>query len=225
MAAAATDSVVQRDLTVTEHIQVFNNFFNKVESKTLFDSLLSNDIIPWGERTYMLVYKLPQLGFKYSPTERKKKPIPVLETLCSRLEIAFECKIDHVWLNLFRNPEHHIDWHQDQYGSGILVATLGSTRCVEFRHNETKKVTTLRPPVGSVYFMSPRHDADYHHRVLAYQTESDSESESDVADGTSTSTKSSPTPRISLVFFCSPPQSNPAFSADPHAKLQRDHFS
>lgn len=121
--------------------------------------------------------------------------------MCARLHcIRVRCAVS--LLQSVPRPRSH-DWHQDKYGSHIFVLSLGGSRGLEFRDNESGAVTRYDPNQGDLYFMSLQHNQCYHHRVL-----------SGVDSGDTTGST-----RISFVFFVSAPFNKEEYRVGVGAKL------
>eukprot|EP00755_Sulcionema_specki_P014891 Sspe_Gene.57912::Locus_31772_Transcript_1_1_Confidence_1.000_Length_848::g.57912::m.57912 len=91
-----------------------------------------------------------------------------------------------MWCNLFENGEHHIDWHNDNYGVHLVVVSFGATRRLLFRTKKTKELVSDTPVThGMLYYMSPNYDKAHEHSVPAMPEVTE--------------------PRISIAVFCSRP--------------------
>ena len=108
----------------------------------------------------------------------------------SKLEKDYGCNVVSVWCNLFEDGDHHIDWHQDQYGCHTFVLSFGSPRKVLYRKKRgllsSEKILAEHTTTnGDMYYFSPVWDKKTEHCVPKM--------------------KESVGPRISLVFFVSRP--------------------
>ena len=132
---------------------------------------------------------LPQHAYYF---QRRKKEITdnnalaLLEHMCEKIEKDFDVEVYDVYCNRLEDPTHHLDWHEDTYGTHIFVLSLGSQRTVEWRENKTGAIDSVRPQAGDMYFMPLGLNKTHEHRVCAGKE----------GDGT----------RISFVFFFKAPK-------------------
>ena len=141
----------------------FDNWLDKSESDRCLERSLAE--IPWAPKKWNLLYTLPQLAFYYNEKERKSRPIPVLEELVGKIDTQFQTTSSVVWCNLFRDGNHYIDWHQDQYGEHLFVLSFGATRSVIFRHKKTKAVKEYSCMHGDLYYFCPEWDKTHEHCI------------------------------------------------------------
>ena len=141
----------------------FDGWLDKTESDHYLERCLAE--VPWAPKKWNLIYTLPQLAFYYNEKERRSKPIPVLEELIGKVEAQFQTTASVTWCNLFRDGNHYIDWHQDQYGEDIFVLSFGATRSVVFRHKKTKAVKEYLCKHGDLYYFCPEWDKTYEHCI------------------------------------------------------------
>ena len=135
-------------------------------------------------------FRLPQLAFLYDLSRDTPNKIPILDELISKLEKDYGCNVVSVWCNLFEDGDHHIDWHQDQYGCHTFVLSFGSPRKVLYRKKRgllsSEKILAEHTTTnGDMYYFSPVWDKKTEHCVPKM--------------------KESVGPSISLVFFVSRP--------------------
>ena len=121
--------------------------------------------IPWAEKKWNIFYTLPQLAYYYDEKERGKNPNPVVEDLIGLVETAFNTTASVVWCNLFNDGNHHMDWHQDQYGEHCFVLSFGATRALDWRVLNTNAVTTYYCKHGDLYYFNPTWDKEHEHRI------------------------------------------------------------
>lgn len=153
-------------------------------------SINSDNDFPWDLKPVLFGERLAQHAYTYRRSNTKKRNnkfqgLKVLESICEKIEEEFDGEVDEVFCNRFEHCTHRIDWHKDTYGRHILVLSLGSSRRVQFRDNKTKKIDTVQPSSGDLYFFPLRVNDTHKHRVCAGSR----------GDGT----------RISLVFFFKTP--------------------
>lgn len=141
--------------------------------------------IPWAPKKWNLIYTLPQLAYYYKDSDRKKKPIPILEEIISLIETQYRTTVSVVWCNLFQDGNHYIDWHQDQYGEHLFVLSFGATRSVIFRHKKTKDMKEYACKHGDLYYFAPTWDKAHEHCIPKDETIKEQ--------------------RISFAIFCQPP--------------------
>ena len=166
-------------------IYVFRNFLES-DPESEWENF-DNDEFPWDLKPRIFGERLDQHAYLYKRTDRELQKSPALrrlEELCESLEDRFGGEISDVFCNRFVDPSHGIDWHKDTYGTHIFVLSLGSPGRIEFRHNKTNEIEEVLPEAGDLYFMPLRLNETHKHRV------------SRVDEG----------PRISMVFFWSPPK-------------------
>ncbi|EFK35753.1 alpha-ketoglutarate-dependent dioxygenase AlkB [Chryseobacterium gleum] len=157
------------------------NFLNREEADLLKNKLL--ETAPWEQRTQKMYDKMvltPRLtawygDSKYNDSEADKKPTnpwtPELFTLKQRIEKEFGCQFNGVLLNLYRDHNDSVAWHQDKesrYGKRPVIASisLGQTRNFDFRkkdHHQSKYSLPL--PHGSLLIMKGDLQEHWEHRI------------------------------------------------------------
>lgn len=143
--------------------------------------------VPWKDKYWHLIYKLPQKTFHYSERKRKTDTNPVLEDLIRMVETLHNAKASDAWCNLYRTGEDHVEYHQDQYGEHLTTLSFGSSRTFLMRHNKTGQVARFNLSHGDVYTWSPETDAKFEHSIPADLSVTE--------------------PRISIVVWTQPPGS------------------
>mmetsp|Transcript_1183 Transcript_1183/g.2519 ORF Transcript_1183/g.2519 Transcript_1183/m.2519 type:complete len:181 (+) Transcript_1183:60-602(+) len=134
------------------------------EADSMFARCLSD--VPWATKKWSLFYTLPQLAYYYGDDERKKTPIPVLEEIIGVIEQAFDTRASVMWCNLYEDGNHHMEWHQDQYGEQCFVLSLGASRPLDWRVKKSKVVLqTNTLGHGDLYYFNQTWDKEHEHRV------------------------------------------------------------
>jgi len=181
--------------TGPEGLKFFNAWLPQNEAETVFKSV-NGKTFPWNEKPKLYGRKIPQHAYIYHRGKSWKSRLSMerdgreaLEILCQRIAKDFGCSVNSVYCNRFQDPEHRIEWHQDQYASHIFVLSLGGHRGLEFRDKDGSNIVRYDPVPGDLYFMSLQHNKEHYHRVLS-AVES-----GDTTDST----------RISFVFFVTAP--------------------
>lgn len=166
-----------------EEFSFFTSWLPQGKSDEYMSRCLSE--IPWAPKKWNLIYTLPQLAHYYDMSNRKKKPIAVLEEIIRLIERQYHTTVSVVWCNLFQGGNHYIDWHQDQYGEHLFVLSFGATRSVVFRHKKTKESKEHSCKHGDLYYFAPSWDKTHEHCIPKDETVKDQ--------------------RISFAIFCQPP--------------------
>jgi len=170
-------------------LYVFEQYLSSEEASDAYQIL--NTDFPWdlkprlyGEPLMQHAYHYKRYKAKHAAQKREKySGLKCLEQICQRIEVEFDGTVDDVWCNRFQEKSHGIPWHHDTYGRHILVLSLGATRQVQFRNDNTGEIATLQPSSGGLYLFPLRANDTHHHRVCS---------------GTGT--------RLSFVFFFKPPK-------------------
>lgn len=163
----------------------FTSWISPEESDQYMSRCLSE--IPWAPKKWNFIYTLPQLAYYYDTSARKKKPVSVLEDIIALIETRFKTTVSVVWCNQFRDGNHYIDWHQDQYGEHLFVLSFGATRPVIFRHKKTKEIKEYTCKHGDLYYFAPSWDRAHEHSIPKDESIKDQ--------------------RLSFAIFCQPPLS------------------
>lgn len=181
------------------HLRFWKGWMPEEEARASFEALDAEGAFPWNVKPRLYGQELNQHAFYHqrkkdgSAKEHGDMPGMVhLQGLCGRVEEELGCEVYGTYCNRFADPGHAIPWHQDKFGTHIAVLSLGSSRRLEFRDNKTKAVEAYEPVAGDLYFMSLDHNKRHYHRVCA-------------------SDDPGASPRISLVFFVTPPFGRPEY--------------
>ena len=152
-------------------LKFFPAYIDKLDERDNLFSIVNDDsCFPWTLKPKLYGTSIPQHAYHFRRTKgeiKKFSGLNAVDDIARRIEHDFQCKVSSVYCNRLADRYHHLDWHQDQYASHIMVLTLGSPRGVEFRDNKTNEVTRYTPESGDLYFMSLQHNKLYHHRVLS----------------------------------------------------------
>jgi len=179
----------------SEGLKFFSQWLPPEDADRVFQACNKEGGFPWNEKPQLYGEDIPQHAYLYQRSKAwnwslsMDKGKEALEILCQRIAKDFGCSVYSVYCNRFRDPDHKIAWHQDQFASHIVVLSLGGYRGLEFRVNDTREILRYDPMPGDLYFMSLQHNKKHFHRVLSAIESGD----------TSGST------RISFVFFISAP--------------------
>lgn len=149
---------------VMRDFEFYDGWVPKPEADRLMDCCIRE--IPWGKKRWSLFYTLPQLAYYYTTEERRNRPMPICEELISVIERGFNTTCSEMWCNLFQDGNHHIEWHQDQYGEQCFVLSFGASRAIDWRDKKTKQ---MLPPTmtkhGDLYYFNQQWDKTHEHRV------------------------------------------------------------
>jgi len=172
----AWNAAVMTELGLFKHLpQWFGH-----DSDFLYAQL--NSEVPFKDHKWNGLYKLPQEAFHYTIEKRgldyeslqplakkprKYQPINILEHLVQRIEQRYPVRVEEIFCNRFIESDHNIDWHSDQYGDHLFVASFGAPRTVEYRTLPDKgPAPGVTAQHGDLYYMHPKYDAVHQHRVL-----------------------------------------------------------
>ena len=160
-------------------IMLIDNFFNKEESDSFYDKLLTET--QWCEYEMPMYDKIVTAPRMISWHQDKKDGIPSgnapeftadLNKIRQRVEEQTCLKFNAVLLNLYRNGNDGVSWHSDKIDkSGInpIIAsvTFGETRMFRLRHKFRKDVPQLDIPLyhGSFLIMAGKTNSFWEHAV------------------------------------------------------------
>ena len=160
-------------------IMLIDNFFNKEESDSFYDKLLTET--QWCEYEMPMYDKIVTAPRMISWHQDKKDGIPSgnapeftadLNKIRQRVEEQTGLKFNAVLLNLYRNGNDGVSWHSDKIDkSGInpIIAsvTFGETRMFRLRHKFRKDVPQLDIPLyhGSFLIMAGKTNSFWEHAV------------------------------------------------------------
>ena len=160
-------------------IMLIDNFFNKEESDSFYDKLLTET--QWCEYEMPMYDKIVTAPRMISWHQDKEKDIPSgnvpeftadLNKIRQRVEEQTCLKFNAVLLNLYRNGNDGVSWHSDKIDkSGInpIIAsvTFGETRMFRLRHKFRKDVPQLDIPLyhGSFLIMAGKTNSFWEHAV------------------------------------------------------------
>lgn len=201
MSAAAKSATAFWDsASGDDGLRFWSGWLNESDAAAALEEVLDSSF-PWDEKPRLFGTSLPQHAYVHDRANAAARGaaagtgLAALERLCERVERDLGAKVSTVYCNRFADPEHHIQWHQDQYGAHIAVLTLGASRAIEYEVLKTRERTSYCPRAGDLYFMSLGHNASHRHRVCA----------ANAADEAQCGT------RVSFVFFVTPPFGLPQY--------------
>ena len=132
-------------------IVYYPDFFDKIESDTIFDQLLTE--IPWQQDNIQVFGKIhpqPRLtalfgneGKSYSYSNIKMQPHPwnpLLQKIKSQIENVVNTNFSTVLLNQYRDGKDSNGWHADnekELGNNPIIASVsfGAERIFQLKHN------------------------------------------------------------------------------------------
>lgn len=159
------------------------HFFTKEEGDTLFDELMEGT--KWNQETiksYGREVKLPRLtawygdkGASYTYSNIANNPNPWTSTLLhikTRIDQVAAVEFNSVLLNLYRDGNDAVSWHQDnesELGENPTIASvsLGATRRFQFRHKFKKELpkADLDLTHGSLLIMKGTTQQFWQHQI------------------------------------------------------------
>lgn len=164
-------------------------FFSSADSDRLFQQL--SEQIAWRQekiRLYGREFRQPRLtawygdaGASYTYSNLTLQPLPWLPSLD---EIRVRCNqaagvvFNSVLLNLYRDGQDRMGWHQDnepELGTNPVIASVsfGATRRFQFRHKKRRDLTTISLDLtdGSLLLMKGPTQHHWRHQVPKTSTE------------------------------------------------------
>lgn len=190
-------------------LYIFEDFLSPQRASLAFEAI-DSDAFPWELEPVVYGKRVPQHSHHYKRYEGltafqdgfQNPGYVELGRICQKIEAEFGIKIYDVYCNRFQDPVHHNGWHKDKFGRHVMVLTLGSQRRVQFRHNKTRSIETIKPKSGDMYFMPLPVNYSHKHQVCPADENEDS--------GT----------RISLVFFFKAPKNVSEFKIKLHHQVR-----
>jgi alkylated DNA repair dioxygenase AlkB len=88
-----------------------------------------------------------------------------LDMAISVVELFLNRKVRGAFVNYYENGEHKTGEHTDPYGCDIAGLSLGATRDLYFRHNQTKEKTNYVLNSGDIMVMMQSVNTNYKHAV------------------------------------------------------------
>jgi alkylated DNA repair dioxygenase AlkB len=110
----------------------------------------------------------------------------VLKKLRDEVEMMLECTVLDVWCNHYKDGSEYTPSHQDTYGKWVVTLSFGATRDCVTQNIKTSEKSKYLLENGDILVFSPVFDAYNKHSIPK--------------------TKKCTDPRISVVFFTTPPQ-------------------
>jgi len=160
-------------------VMLIDNFFNKEESDSFYDKLLTET--QWREYEMPMYDKIVTAPRMISWHQDKEKDIPSgnvpeftsdLNKIRQRVEEQTALKFNAVLLNLYRNGNDGVSWHSDKTdksGTNPIIAsvTFGETRMFRLRHKFRKEVPQVHIPLyhGSFLIMAGKTNSFWEHAV------------------------------------------------------------
>ncbi|WP_291960828.1 alpha-ketoglutarate-dependent dioxygenase AlkB family protein [Maribacter sp.] len=163
-------------------IILFENYFNKQESKKLYHNLVNNT--PWQQDKIIIHGKLidyPRLTAWYgdksqdATSTEKNKVIPWNDELLfikNRIEKEVNIKFTRCLLNYYRDGKDSVDWHQDYKGEQrkntvIASVTFGATRPFQLKHVSRSDLKRVDIPLvnGSLLLMQGATQENWKHKI------------------------------------------------------------
>ncbi|MFD2727338.1 alpha-ketoglutarate-dependent dioxygenase AlkB family protein [Hyunsoonleella rubra] len=164
-------------------ISLFNSFFSKEESDSLYISLAEN--INWQQdqiKFFGKIYDVPRLTALYGNTHKTYKysgilmqPHPWNEDLLfikKRIEKEAKVEFSTCLLNYYRTGNDSNSWHQDnekELGRNPIIASVsfGETRPFQLKHIERNDLKRVDIPLshGSMLLMKDSTQHFWKHRI------------------------------------------------------------
>lgn len=160
-------------------VMLIDNFFNKEESDSFYDKLLTET--QWREYEMPMYDKIVTAPRMIYWHQDKEKDIPSCNTheftsdlnkIRQRVEAKTRLKFNAVLLNLYRNGNDGVSWHSDKTdksGTNPIIAsvTFGETRMFRLRHKFRKELPQVDIPLyhGSFLIMAGKTNSFWEHAV------------------------------------------------------------
>lgn len=106
-----------------------------------------------------------------------------LNDIIIQIQQIFEREVCGAFLNLYNDGNHYAPYHSDKYGKDTILLSVGTTRILRFKENNTKVNTDFELNSGDILFVHDNINNNYKHSLLARKN---------ITDG-----------RISVLFFLS----------------------
>lgn len=143
---------------------------------TLFNDILTE--IEWEQRDAprkecFLSTRSDSYTYGSGNGERTYYPKPYghyAKTLLSVAETFAECKFEACFLNYYEGPRDHLGWHADDspvidMERPIVVISLGASREIWFRKNDSRDVEKQLLAPGSILIMKAGMQLTHQHRI------------------------------------------------------------
>src|SRR5262249_17198527 len=165
-------------------ISFYPEFFSTEDSDSMFHDLLVNT--QWAQETmkyYGKDVKLPRLTawygdkgavYRYSGISNEPHPwTPMLLLIETRLRPIARVKFNSVLLNLYRDGDDRVSWHQDnesELGKTPVIASVsfGGTRRFQLRHKFRKELRRVDLDLthGSLLIMRGTTQQFWQHQIV-----------------------------------------------------------
>jgi alkylated DNA repair dioxygenase AlkB len=119
----------------------------------LFNSLLNN--IEWTRVDY----------FKRKVCHYSGENEALNKTLMNIAQ-QYQRNIDGAFLNLYEDGNDYAPYHADKYNRDTCLISLGTTRILRYKHNETKENTDYDLHSGDILFIPDETNRSYKHSLL-----------------------------------------------------------
>jgi hypothetical protein len=141
----------------------------ETNSKELFDTIMR-------QTEWTPMFKRNICHYEHSITE--------LNNVLVKIENHFSRQIIGCFMNYYETGKDHAPYHADKYGCDVCLLSLGTTRILRYKKNETNEKTDFTLNSGDLLFIPNEINNNYKHSLLQR--------------------KKINTPRISLLIFFHP---------------------
>lgn len=89
----------------------------------------------------------------------------IMKDIVSSIEKKWNCQVEGLWGNWYRDGKDYTPDHKDQYGCDIYCLSLGGSRRVRFRNDESNKLSYITTSNGDLYYFTEEFDNTHQHSV------------------------------------------------------------
>lgn len=129
------------------------SYLEKEEADTLFQILLNT--VVWEKVHY---FKRHVSHYEFN--------VPMLNEILHNMQLQFSKKVSGAFLNYYEDGNEYAPYHADQYHCDSCLLSLGTTRTLRYKENNTKENTDYVLQNGDLLFVPDAINATYKHSLL-----------------------------------------------------------
>lgn len=129
------------------------NFIN--EDKKVFNNLLNN--IKWNKINY---FKRHICHYNYDNENYE------VNEIIKNIQTHFKRNVVSVFLNYYENGNEFAPYHSDKYGYDTCLVSLGITRILRYKNNNTKENKDFTLNSGDLLYIPDEINSTYKHSLL-----------------------------------------------------------
>lgn len=131
------------------------SFISKQQSELIYNELLTT--IEWEKSTYF------KHNFAHYELNGLSKELNVL-LWC--VQCSLHKTVVSAFLNYYETGNDYAPYHADKYGCDTCLVSLGTTRTLRYKHNDTKLNTDYVLNDGDILIVPNETNNDYKHSLL-----------------------------------------------------------